>query len=141
MAIDRMLPACTALIVGNADSVLCVTNRKYGGWCLPGGKMSELEYSLWLPRNTTVREIYEETDVILYEREMLYLGKTPSVVEPKREVRIYYAMAASGTAMAKEPGTEVCWMSFVELQQQTLFGSFYRRMFPDGHGQPPTVWR
>ena len=47
----------------NTGGFLCVTNRRYGGFCLPGGKIEPGE----MPHQAAARELREETGIVAHK--------------------------------------------------------------------------
>jgi 8-oxo-dGTP pyrophosphatase MutT (NUDIX family) len=120
------------------DRILVVTNRRYGGWCLPGGKVDPDE----TPRAAAARELQEETESIVLPEDLVWLTAGTSATESGREVHMFYARSIIGNPRTVEQGTEVGWMTYGELIATFPFGRFYVEHLPDGIAHlKPTVLR
>lgn len=109
--------------------ILAVTNRHYGGLGLPGGKVDEGEP----PRRAAMRELFEETRLIVVHSDLTFLLKAPSaVVEPVTEVHLYFARAVWGEPQDMERGTAHAWVTMSELLDVSPFRDFYTQHLPDG---------
>lgn len=121
-----MSAAAVAVIVSPEHKVLCVTNRHYQGFGLPGGKVEKDEH----PRFACEREVEEEVGLTLLDTRQIH--KAPSCTNHDRMVYVYWVAYAVGTVRAVEEGTEVKWMSLDELIECSPFAAFYGSAFPDG---------
>lgn len=111
-----------------AELVLAVTNRRYGGFCLPGGKVDPGE----TPRDAAVRELWEETGLRILESDLVWLFAGDSATESGREVHVFWARVASGNPQTVEENTVVQWLTLDDLKASKPFGPFYKKHFPDG---------
>jgi 8-oxo-dGTP pyrophosphatase MutT (NUDIX family) len=126
------MPACLVLVVGAEERVLCVTNRRHGGWGLPGGKMNSDEAHYWAPRITASRELLEETDLMVRVDHLSQVGRWLGSIDVDREILVFHAHEVSGHFRAVEDGTEVKFLKFSQLVSDPVFGDFYQEHFPDG---------
>lgn len=116
------------LVVRDDERVLVVTNRRYGGKCLPGGKVDSGE----TPRIAAARELSEECGCFVMQNQLALLCVGESATETGRVVYCYLARLIHGTPRGVEAGTEVSWMTLDELVASPPFGPFYAKHFPDG---------
>ncbi len=110
--------------------ILVTTNRHYGQYSLPGGKVENSDPD---PRFTARRELREETGVVLVDSDMTFLFKAVNTVTGEdREVHMFFARAIWGQPKNIEPGTDFAWMTFHQLLDSSVFAPFYKRHLPDG---------
>lgn len=116
------------LVVREDGRVLVTSNRRYGGWCLPGGKVEAGE----LPVQAAQREFREETGCHVELADLVYLAQGTSATETGRIVTMFLARRVRGTPRKVEEGTDVAWMTIKELQRTHPFARFYLQHLPNG---------
>lgn len=116
------------LVVRGDGRILATTNRRYGGFCLPGGKVDPGE----TPRIAAVRELREETSLIVTEKDLVWLCAGPSATESGRMVHMFYARHVRGLPRDVEPGTRCEWMTLEALKEVPPFADYYKQWLPDG---------
>lgn len=121
--------ASIILLVNFSSQILAVSNRRFGGYSLPGGKREEGENT----RETAMRELKEETGLHVSHCDLSYVASGHNVIEGEAmTVFVYFARFVYGKLQNPEPGTEFAWMTFRELLDCSPFKSYYERHFPDG---------
>lgn len=131
MSESRPKQASTVLVLREQEHkplVLAVSNRRFGGWSLPGGKVEANES----PLGAAIRELREETTLITSR--LAFLFRARGTVDPEVEVFVYLARAAEGTPRKVEDGSDVTWMPWPRFTRSHPFGLFYAFHFPDGVG-------
>lgn len=110
--------------------ILVTTNRNYGQYTLPGGKLEPGDPT---PRFTAIRELREETGVIAIDSDLSFLLSAVNTVNGSdREVHVFFARATWGKPKNVEAGTEFAWFTFEKLLESSVFAPFYKKYLPDG---------
>ena len=118
--------ACVGVVINRQRKVLLVTNRTFGGWSLPGGKVEGLE----TPGKCLRREFAEEVDLQVITSRLL--GSWPGTIVPDFLVRVYHVLMVAGKARALEDNSAIRWTTFRNLGMDPVFGDFYKDHFPEG---------
>jgi 8-oxo-dGTP pyrophosphatase MutT (NUDIX family) len=122
--------AALGLVVAADRRVLVLSNRRYGGWGLPGGKRERGDADT---KATCSRELREELGVVVFPQQMSLLGEWIHAQHGvERLVRVYHVRAVHGEPLPRERGTEMAWFSDEHLFASRPFGDFYAMHFPDG---------
>lgn len=121
---ERM--AAVSLVFG-IDNILCVWNRRYKGWSLPGGMVEDGE----TPEDAQRRELEEETWLLTKKATLIHEGPHGLPHKPGRAsvVRIYLVEAV-GEPREMEDGCPVQWLSVEEFLAQSPFRDFYSKVLP-----------
>lgn len=120
---------------GSPLVALVVTNRRWGGWSTPGGKLEPGEP----PVVGALRELEEETGLVPVH-DPQFLGAWIHESVPKDEDKrpwlhhVFEAAVDFGIQPLKlEPGTQAGWMAAGDLVTETLYPDFYRRALADSY--------
>lgn len=132
--------AAVALIEREDGRLLCVWNRRYVGWSLPGGMVEEGESII----EGLVRELLEETSLratsamLVHERsvetETGIAGQDRASV-----VSVYRIFGAEGTPREVEPSSPVTWLTREEFLAWSPFAPFYRELLGCLEAAPVTI--
>lgn len=116
------------------DRILCVWNRRYGGWSLPGGMVEKGE----TPADAAVRELFEETGLGTTASYLFPLFDGPHGLKPLGDeargshVHLFYAKASwDYPPREREVGCPVTWLTREEFLRWSCFAPFYVRVFSE----------
>lgn len=110
--------------------LLCVWNKRYGGWSLPGGLVEQGETAA----DGAVRELFEETGLVAEPCHLvpLYVGEHGVKIEASRASRVHVFEVtcwSGGPPRECEIGCPVTWLTRHELMRWSPFAEFYTRVF------------
>ena len=118
---NRLLPACSAIILREDGKILIQRRSDNGMWGLPGGAVEMGEAIT----DATVREVREETGLIVEVQRLLGLYSDPAtqVVSYADGNVVHYVSASflcrviGGEATTTEESTELAWCDPLALPQ------------------------
>lgn len=110
--------------------ILCVWNRRSGGWSLPGGMVEDGE----TVEQAQERELREETGLETEYREPMFDGPVEknddAAGQEGRASRCHvFAVCAHGFWREREPGCPVTWLTRKEFLEWSKFAKYYARVF------------
>jgi 8-oxo-dGTP pyrophosphatase MutT (NUDIX family) len=127
--------AAVAYITRLDGRILCVWNKRYAGWTMPGGLVEQSETIV----AGMIRELQEETSLIAHAGTPIYEGPTitdRSDAEKKliadgrgSYVHVFEVIAYEGEPRECEVGCAVTWLTRDEFMQWSPFAKFYEKMF------------
>jgi ADP-ribose pyrophosphatase YjhB (NUDIX family) len=125
---DRRAAVSVIVDDGEAPSrVLCVWNRRYKTWSLPGGMVEDWE----TPEQAQRRELEEETGMLTSSARLVHEGPHGLPHKPGRaSVVCVFLVEAVGEPRAMEDDCPVSWMTVVDFLAQSSFADFYRDVLP-----------
>lgn len=121
------MPSAAISYIERDGRLLCVWNRRYGCWTLPGGKLEPGESK----EAAQVRELAEETGMGTAVAELVY--EAPSM---SGRIVAAFRVDVVGEPRQAEPSSPIGWLTREELIRWSRFADFYRGMFAaiDGPG-------
>lgn len=125
--------AAVSLVEAADGRVLCVWNRRYEGWSLPGGMVEDGE----TPAQAQARELKEETDLVTWEAELVFEGQhaikaKEGAARPGRASYVHVFRILSvveGAPRMTEEGCPVTWLTREQFLSLSPFREFYERVF------------
>jgi 8-oxo-dGTP pyrophosphatase MutT (NUDIX family) len=143
-AVAEVLPkarwAAVSLIERYDGMILCVWNKRYQGWSLPGGMMEPTDADLSAAQR---RELLEETSLQTSQAQRVWMGphglkpqaSERSLAEREAEKRASFVclfrVSSIGIPRQTEADCPVCWMTKEEFVRLYPFGVFYEKVFKD----------
>jgi 8-oxo-dGTP pyrophosphatase MutT (NUDIX family) len=135
-----VLLSAAVLVLDAEHRALTLWSNTYGGVTLPGGKGEPEDPS---PRHTAVRELAEETGLVV-GIEALWLLYTAVVrfrlrdgsPAPARETHLFYAQRVTGRARSTAADRPLGWCDYSKLiaVAPAFYADFYKAALPPNRG-------
>ena len=137
---DQVRRAAVVLLEREDGRVLCVWNRRYAGWSLPGGMVEPGE----AVEHALVREVLEETSLRVTSFTLVHERSHEVVAQVARQdrascVSVFRALSAEGSPRQVEPSSPVAWLTREEFLQWSPFGPFYVEVFERWEAFPALI--
>jgi 8-oxo-dGTP diphosphatase len=121
-----VLRAAVSIVERDDGLLLCVWNRRYSGWSLPGGLVEDGE----TVEQAQARELREETSLETVARELVYDGPTGLAHAASRAGHVtIFRVLVKGEPRESEPGCPIRWLARAEFLASSPFAPLYRRVF------------
>lgn len=117
--------AAVSFVEREDGRILCVWNRRYGRWSMPGGLVEAGE----TPEAASRRELEEETGLKTVELCPLYEGPAAQIREGRASLVTVFRVLAKGEPREMEVGCPVTWLTRDEFLEWSPFGAFYTPIF------------
>jgi 8-oxo-dGTP pyrophosphatase MutT (NUDIX family) len=101
-------------------------HHRYGFWTLPGGKQEPNETL----EECQTRELYEETNLVTYKRQLIYYGHTATgkvLSQDKDRIVYLYKVVAIGNIQYESPDRPYAWLLPKQIMQWSGFAEYYHR--------------
>lgn len=127
---DKTRRAAVSLVERADGRMLCVWNRRYQGWSLPGGMVEDGETIEEAQR----RELVEECGLETIEALQVFEGEhglaTQAEERPGRASVVHvFRVKSAGRPQAVERDCPIDWLTREDFVRRSPFGPFYRRVF------------
>lgn len=104
--------------------VLCVWNKRFHGWAMPGGMVEEGETL----EQAQARELLEETGLGTHSAVLVYRAELqlPPPKQDRSSNVHFFKVSAYGVPRAEEPDCPIAWLTWDALCSASPFREFYR---------------
>ena len=121
---NEIIKRAAVALIKRDSNILCVWNKRYNSWGLPGGKVEFGE----TPEQAVLRELQEETGLTnIKSIYPVFDGPHGFKVESSRGSHVHvFEIIVEGEPYQCEEGCPVVWMTCEDFLNQSLFSSLYR---------------
>lgn len=129
---DQPRQAAVSVVDNGGGEVLCVWNKRYGGWSLPGGMVEDGE----TPLQAQERELREETGLRTRFAKLVFCGAHGIKAAPGKErpgrasIVNVFLVDPLGEPQMIEEGCPVEWLAVDDFVRRSPFGELYGWLLP-----------
>jgi len=128
---ERVRRAAVSYVEREDGRILCVWNKRYEGWSMPGGMVEPTDASIEAAQE---RELREETGLGTVTRELMFEGVHGiQAVEGRGRDRASYVhvfrVTTRGEPRKMEAGCPVTWLTRAEFLERSPFAPLYATVF------------
>lgn len=122
-----MKRAAVSYVEHEDGRILCVWNKRYGGWSMPGGLVEDGE----TPEVAQRRELFEETGLATFAIWPMHEGPATSLPENANRASYVHVfrVLAKGVPREREIGCAVTWLTRDEFLKWSPFRDIYAPIF------------
>ncbi len=113
-----------AILIFKGSKVLTVTNRRFGGFCLPGGKVEKCETL----EAAAIRELKEETGILVTHEQLIPVFTDQSAIDDNWVTTTFVAFTDQEPKQVEE-GTVPSWRTPIELVELGRYSKYYYNLF------------
>jgi ADP-ribose pyrophosphatase YjhB (NUDIX family) len=120
------------VLIERGDTILCIWNKRFHGWTLPGDRIKANES----PDEAVRRALYNELNLDLGTIDLIYSSSSVQRQAVASMVYVFRTDIENQTPEEQENGCPFSWMQRSLLLACSPFGGFYKIMFSRIETQP-----